>query len=130
MNRGPFASLALGCLSGWLALIVVFAAWIFVVPHDRDFAPEVGPSGTFIIYGLVFSFFYLLDFWLITVPFYLYFRLRRWPNTVLRGVGGAALFSLSVPCWVFAARTSSDGMLLGLTFAAMAGAASFAALRH
>ena len=128
-NQNPLVPLGLSCLAGWSAMMVAFATWIFVVPHGRGFAPEVGPSGAFVIFGLVFSFCYLLDFLVIVVPCFLSFRLRTWPNVVLRGIGGAALFSLSVPSWVFAARTSSDGMLLSLTFAAVAGAASFAALK-
>ena len=128
-SRHPSASLALSALVGWLALVIVWAGYVFAVPHGPHFAPEVGPFGAFIVFGLVYSTFYLLDFILIVVPYFLFFHRRIHPGIVLRGILGAALFCLSVPCWFFACSTDRTDMFFCMAFAAVAGAASFVVLR-
>ena len=129
-SRHLLASLALSALTGWLAVAIFLATYIFVLPHGTHFAPEVGPGGAFIIFGGILSCFYLLDFLLITVPCRLFLPRRIWPGPLLRGICGAALFCLSVPLWGFASASLSDNdMPFFLALAAVAGAASFVVLK-
>ena len=129
-SRHLLATLALSALAGWLALAIVLATHIFVLPHGPHYAPEVGPVGAFIIFGGILSCFYLLDFLLITVPGRLFVPRRIWPGPLLRGISGAALFCLSVPLWCFASNSPSDNdMPYFMALAAVAGAASFVLLK-
>ncbi len=43
-------SIIRGACIGWVAMIAVFASYMFLLPHGPHFAPEVGPVG--IIYDL------------------------------------------------------------------------------
>jgi hypothetical protein len=61
----------------WLPLLAVWAFYLFVIPHDSNFAPEVGRSGLFIIIGGIFSACYLGIFILIVIPIYLLLRHRQ-----------------------------------------------------
>jgi hypothetical protein len=129
-GRTALVSLVLSALVGWLGFVIVWAGYIFVLPHGPHFAPEVGPSGAFVIFGLVYSFFYLLDFLLIAVPcFLLLYYPRIQSRPLLRGICGAVMFSLTVPFWFFLSRTDTTDMGFCIVFAAVAGAASFIMLR-
>jgi hypothetical protein len=43
----------------WLVLAIAFYVFMVLIPHGPNFAPELGPTGAFLIFGLVFSLFYL-----------------------------------------------------------------------
>ncbi len=90
-------------VAGWAAFIAAFAAYVFLIPHPPGFAPEIGPFGSFVFFGVVFTACYLLEYMLIAVPSYVLFRSRRsiirfWPRCFLGGLlfalGAAALACL------------------------------------
>src|SRR6267378_923191 len=124
-GRHPIALLALSAFVGWLALAAAWACDVFLWPHGPNFATPVGPLGAFLIFGGFFSFFYLVDFVLLAVTFYIFFR-HRIVIPWLRGLCGATLFAFSVPLWSVACRSSATHDLpLGAVLAAIAGFVSF-----
>jgi hypothetical protein len=74
--RHSFVSLVCWALAGWIALLTVWAFYLFVIPHDAHFAPEVGRSGLFIIIGGIASACYLGGFIFIAVPIHFVLRSR------------------------------------------------------
>ena len=111
-------------------MIAVFASDTFLLPHGPHFAPEIGPWGSFLVFGSVLSAVYVADFVVLAVPAYFLLRgrtppLRRWHWAVWGGV----LFLLSLVIWCFAygARGGSE-LLFDTVLAGTAGAASFYAL--
>ena len=118
-----FLLLARSALIGWIAMLVFWAVYVFLLPHRIE--SEIGPLGAFIAFGLVFSAMYLVNFLIITVPMYFLSRLldkesavHRWLPTLF----GAGLYLLSVVCWCRAYNTRPEWHLFVL--AASAGAAS------
>lgn len=116
-------------IGGWLAFAAFFTAYILIGSRDPYFALEIGPVGAFVFFGGIFSLFYLLNFLLIVVPYFLIFHMRSSPHPALRGLWGAAMFCLSVPLWIFATNSSPHNIPWCMAFAAVAGAASFMSLR-
>ena len=126
----PIVRLAQSALAGWLGLATAWAIYVFALPHDSHFAPEVGPFGAFVIFGAVYSFFYLLDFVLLAVPCFFIFRNRTPSRPLHRAICGAALFCLSVPLWSLASGSfRGREVLVCMVLATIAGAASFVILR-
>ena len=70
--------LFLAGLAIWLAVIGIWAAFVFLVPHGPNYAPEVGPTGIFQILGIIFSVGYFGIFCFFIVPI-LYF-IRQLPR--------------------------------------------------
>ena len=44
-----------GALLLWLVLVAAFAAWMFLATHGATFAPEIGPTGTFVVFVVLYS---------------------------------------------------------------------------
>jgi len=55
-------------MAGWAALETTFAICFFVIPHGPNFAPEIGPAGTFVVFSLAFTIGYLAPFIILAVP--------------------------------------------------------------
>jgi hypothetical protein len=114
-------------LTGWVAMMSVFAIDTFLLPHSPHFAPEVGRTGSFIIFGIVPSGTYLADFVLLTIPTYLLLRGRP-PSLRPRhwALCGGVLFLLSLIVWwaVYGADSIAE-LLLWAVLAGLAGASSF-----
>ena len=91
---------------GLLAFLLAWTVYIFGVTHDPHFAPEVGPTGTYVIFGAVFSVFYLLDFIFLAIPCFFLLARRITMNLVLRILIGVALSGVSVPIWSLVFTTS------------------------
>jgi hypothetical protein len=115
--------LARSALIGWAAMLMVWACYVFLMPHRIE--SEVGPFGAFFIFGLVFSAVYLADFVLLALPMYFLYvfddkeePVRRWQWAICGGV----LFLLSVLVWCYAFHTHSDWQFY--LVAATGGAAS------
>ena len=123
--KHAIVSIVIALLAGWVAFVAIHAGLIFLVPHGPHFAPEVGPSGAFLIFGAVYTGFYLADFALIAVPLYfIHFRrpIRPWQAALW----GAALFALSVPVWcVICRHLYFQDMLSGSAIAVIPGSVSF-----
>jgi membrane protease YdiL (CAAX protease family) len=47
--------LAVCIATGLAVLIAVQAAFFFLVPHDKNFAPEIGPAGAFMVFTAFFA---------------------------------------------------------------------------
>ena len=79
-------------LAGWATLLVALAALVFSRPQEP---PTVGYTGAFVVWGIIFSVFYLVDFALVAV---LYHRLLRpWLQSLAwwwQSLVGAGLFAL------------------------------------
>ena len=119
--------LARGAVIGWLAMLIVWAGYVFLIPHRIE--SEIGPFGAFFVFGLVFSAMYLVDFLVITVPIYFLSleidaesAVPSWLPTVF----GSGLFLLSVVVWCRAYNTRAEWHLY--VFAAIAGATSIYAV--
>jgi len=56
MQIGRAALIALGFM------ILLEAAWVFVLPHDEHFAPEIGPAASFVVFAFLFSAQFLVGF--------------------------------------------------------------------
>jgi hypothetical protein len=41
--------------AGWLFLIIEQAVYVFVIPHDPHFAPDIGKFGSFLFFSAFFS---------------------------------------------------------------------------
>ena len=115
--------LARSAFIGWIAMLVVWAVYVFLLPHRIE--SEIGPFGAFFVFGLVFSAVYLVNFLIITAPIYFLSLFadkgrpfRRWS----RALWGAGLYLLSVAVWCLAYDTRPEWHLYVL--AATAGAAS------
>ena len=129
LPQKQFSPLMKSALGGWFALAAVFTAYILLGSRDPQFAPEIGPAGAFVFFGGILSIFYILDFLMIVVPYFLVFHRRFRLNPVKRGICGTALFCLSVPILIFATGTSPQNIPRFMAFAAVAGASSFILLR-
>jgi hypothetical protein len=71
LNQGRHISLLGYCgaaMAGWAALETPFAIWVFVIPHGPNFAPEIGPAGTFAVFSLAYTIGYLALFIILAVP--------------------------------------------------------------
>lgn len=108
-------------------MLAVWAFYVFLLPHRIE--SEIGPLGTFIVFGLVFSAIYLVNFLIITAPTYFLSLLvekesavHRWFPTLFCSGG----FLLSVAAWCRAYNTRPEWHLYVL--AATAGTASGYAL--
>jgi len=119
--------LARGAFIGWIAMLVAWAVYVFLLPHRIE--SEIGPFGAFFVFGLVFSAVYLVDFLIITAPVYFLLLFadkgspaRRWYQSLFC----AGLYLLSVACWCRAYNHRPEWHLYVL--AATAGAASVYAL--
>jgi hypothetical protein len=54
--------------AGWAALEIALAIPFFVIPHGPNFAPEIGPAATFVVFSLAFTSGYLALFVVMAVP--------------------------------------------------------------
>jgi hypothetical protein len=109
-------------------MITAFAVYVFLLPHGPHFAPEIGPLGNFIVFGLVLSGFYIINFLVFAVPSYYLLRTRAQPTRRwLRVLCGTALFLCSVPLWLVGCggHNSGEGIVLCAVLAIFAGGASF-----
>jgi hypothetical protein len=64
---------ATALVAGWLVLVAALAAMFFVIPHKGGFAPELGSSGTFVVFAVLYSISYIGGF----VALWMYIRLSR-----------------------------------------------------
>ncbi|MEY2508918.1 MAG: hypothetical protein QOH01_3247 [Verrucomicrobiota bacterium] len=95
----PF-SLFLGAIFGWLALILEFAVWGFVIPHPYPIGPEIGPVASFIVFSIILSVQFIIEFGIVAIPSQLFLRPLLGPfSSWVWGLVGAALFALSIPIW-------------------------------
>jgi hypothetical protein len=113
-------------IAGWAALAIAYSIEAFIALHGANCAP-LGPFGTYIVFELFFSLYYLADFLLLSLPAYFFLRRRQAP--VHRGVWtfcGAVIFALSVPVWSYVgADLNTPDMIYCAVLAAIAGSASF-----
>lgn len=123
----PLAPLIRGALTGWAVLIAEFAIPFILRRNDPNFAPEIGPAATFVLFGFFVSISYLANLAFVSVPAYVLLRrraplLRRWQWALC----GTVLFLLSLVVWsaVYGIRTKDD-LLFWAGLAGSAGAASF-----
>ncbi len=118
--------LARSAFVGWIAMLVVWALYVFLLPHRVE--SEIGPVGAFFVFSLVFSAMYLVNFLSITTPVYflLLFADKGGPARRWFQLFGVGLYLLSVASWCRAYDTRPEWHLYAL--AATAGAASLYAL--
>jgi hypothetical protein len=55
-------SVATALVAGWLVLVAELTAMFFVIPHKGGFAPELGSSGTFVVFAVLYSISYIGGF--------------------------------------------------------------------
>jgi hypothetical protein len=71
LNRGRHISLlgyVAAAAAGWAALEATEAVLVFIVPHGPNYAPEIGPAATFMVFSLAFTIGYLALFIILVVP--------------------------------------------------------------
>jgi hypothetical protein len=129
-NRHFLMPLARSAFAGWMMLASAWGFYIFLLPHNPESFTPVGTFGAFIVWGLVYSFFYLLNFLLLAVPYFLLIKKRPQPNPLLQTLCGAVLFGISVPLWHLASKSSDLGEVASLIpFAAIVGGLTFSTLK-
>jgi hypothetical protein len=118
--------LARSAFAGWIAMLIVWAVYVFLLPHRLQ--SEIGPLGAFVAFGLVLSALYLVNFLIITIPIYLLSQFAdKWSSLPwVWPVLGAALYLFSVVSWCLSYNTQPEWH--DYVLAATAGAASVFAL--
>src|ERR1700730_5112029 len=134
MTRLPFnrpkrviARFVLSALLGWASFIAIFATYVFVLPHRPDFAPEIGPFGSFVFFAVMFSGYYLVGFFAITIPAALVGQASaRRPSKWQWSVIGGILFACVLLLWhIVTFRFKIYDTLFMMLLAFAAGFASF-----
>ena len=128
-QRRVISALFVSAIIGWVALTAADATYVFLFPHGPGFAPEIGPLGAFIVFGLLFSACYVIEFLLIAVPFHFFLRSRRsvsrfWPRCLL----GGALFAIGAAVAALCNGSDSGDSLYVAVLAFIAGFTAFAFL--
>lgn len=121
-------SLCLSCLAGWTVLLAAIAAWIFLDPHEP---PELGYTGAFFVFSIVYSLVYAANFLLINIVGHLLLRSRLSHVSLwLRAVGVSVMYALTVPCWYLLVgnKPDRDDWIVFLAIAPTVGFVSFAVL--
>jgi hypothetical protein len=118
LNRGRHISL-LGYVgaatAGWAALEATEAFVFFIVPHGPNFAPEIGPAGTFMVFSLAFTIGYLALFIILAVPMrFLAVKVESTTTKRLLPLVSGATFALASGAFVWL-----DSSALGTYFVAM-----------
>jgi hypothetical protein len=121
LNRGRHISL-LGYVgaatAGWAALEATEAFGVFIVPHGPNYAPEIGPTATFMVFSLEFTIGYLALFIILAVPMRL-LAVKVESTTAKRLlplVSGAA-FALASGAFVWLNSSARDAYFLAMLFA-------------
>jgi hypothetical protein len=121
LNRGRHISL-LGYVgaaaAGWAALEAIEAFLVFIVPHGPNYAPEIGPAGTFMVFSLAFTIGYLALFIILAVPMRLLAVKVEGTTTkrLLPLVSGAA-FGLASGAFVSLNNSARDAYFVTMLFA-------------
>jgi hypothetical protein len=125
------ADLSFAFLTGWLVLVGVLAGYIFISPHDSRFAPEVGRTGAFLVFGVLFSFAYAVNFFAMAIPAYFDALPLLSPSRFRSMYRGMGLFAASSVIWSARLGWQTIGDLLVLMgFAVLSGGALFYALPY
>jgi hypothetical protein len=105
-------------MTGWAALEIPFAIWVFVIPHGPNFAPEIGPAGTFAVFSLEYTIGYLALFIILAVPMRLLVVKAESTTTkrLLPLVSGAA-FALAAGAFVWLGSSARDAYFVAMLFA-------------
>jgi hypothetical protein len=62
-------SVSAGLLIGWVTLIVIFAAWcVGAAALNPGFGPELGPMGSFLVFSVVLSLYFVPGFLVFGCP--------------------------------------------------------------
>ena len=94
MPKHPTKILVTCFWTGWIALIVSEAVYFFVLPHRQGFAPELGVSGAFRAFAMIYTFFYLLTALALLFPIlYLLRRTRLSSRFWIAAPAGGFLFA-------------------------------------
>jgi len=121
LNRGRHIGL-LGYVgaatAGWAALEAIEAFLVFIVPHGPNYAPEIGPAGTFMVFSLAFTIGYLALFIILAVPMRLLAVKVESTTTkrLLPLVSGAA-FALASGAFVWLNNSARDAYYVAMLFA-------------
>jgi hypothetical protein len=121
LNRGRDISL-LGYVgaaaAGWAALEAIEAFLVFIVPHGPNYAPEIGPAGTFMVFSLAFTIGYLALFIILAVPMRLLAVKVEGTTTkrLLPLVSGTA-FGLASGAFVWLNNSARDAYFVTMLFA-------------
>jgi hypothetical protein len=121
LNRGRHISL-LGYVgaaaAGWAALEAIEAFLVFIVPHGPNYAPEIGPAGTFMVFSLAFTIGYLALFIILAVPMRLLAVKVEGTTTkrLLPLVSGTA-FGLASGAFVWLNNSARDAYFVTMLFA-------------
>jgi hypothetical protein len=105
--------------AGWAALLAVLAVLIFSGKGD----PAIGREGAFLVFGIVFSAFYFVDFVLLAIPGYFILRrhMPRAARPTLVAFGGIS-FGLSSVVWSMVCdRPPLGDLVVGGALGAVAG---------
>ena len=81
---------------GWVALETPVAIWVFAIQHGPNFAPEIGPAGSFVVFSTAYTIGYLALFILVAAPMRILVVKRE--STVanrLLPLASAAVFALA-----------------------------------
>ncbi len=89
---------ALGSTLGWVLLMAEFGLETFLRRNEPGFAPEVGPMGSFIIFGALISVYYIVGIGtMLCAAFAMRWRRREATRAVVFGLGaGVCLLAVSL----------------------------------
>lgn len=124
--RKHLLHISLGALAGWLIMILLFGACMWVLSFSGSESPELGRWGFFYVFAMVLTVYFLADFFLLAVP--CYFILLRFPELKTRTwmLCGAGLFAASVPVWqIISSSLKLDDTLFFGALACIGGLATF-----
>jgi len=57
-----FAQVLLSGLLGWVAYLGAYAIWLFLIPHAAKMGPEIGPLASFIVWAVILSLMFVVNF--------------------------------------------------------------------
>jgi len=61
---------AFGAFVLWVILIALYTIFVFLIPHNSTFGPEIGRNATFIFFSVVFTVVYFFLAFLFGVAFF------------------------------------------------------------
>jgi hypothetical protein len=108
MHRAKIVALCL--LVGLVVLVAEQAIFVFLIPHDEHFAPELGPAGAFMVFTAFFSVAYVLS--ALIVEFTLRSKLDS-GGKLNKVVSGSAILAVvaTLTCAILMASTEIFSML-------------------